>query len=172
MKRLVALACLAAAAPAWSADVTVGVGVSAKSNDPTIYVPIDFGEKFRIEPLVRHSKAKTNIYGLQTKSETLQIGAGFFGLMPLAESVRIYYGARLSYLDFEGQSVNVQGPFQFVTDVEGDGYRVAPTFGFEYAFNKHLSIGGEAEWFYENFDATREDTRSGTETRLILRLRF
>ena len=47
-----------------------------------------------------------------------------------------------------------------------------PTFGFEYAFNKHLSIGGEAEWFYENFDATREDTRSGTETRLILRLRF
>jgi hypothetical protein len=171
MKKLVALACMAGASPAWAADVTVGVGVSAKSNDSTIYAPIDFGEKFRLEPLVRHSKTKTEIGGLETKSETLQIGAGFFGLMPLAESVRIYYGARLSYLDFKGQSITA-APSPFVSEVNGDGYRISPTFGFEYAFNKHLSIGGEAEWFYESVDAVREDTRSGTETRLILRLRF
>jgi hypothetical protein len=172
MKKLVALACIAGASPAWAADVTLGVGVSAKSNDSTIYVPIDFGEKFRIEPLVGHSKAKSEASGFSTKSETLQIGAGFFRLMPLAESVRIYYGARLSYLDFEGQAVNFDGLYPFVTDVKGDGYRAAPTFGFEYAFNKHLSIGGEAEWFYQELDSTRDDTRSGTETRLILRLRF
>jgi hypothetical protein len=168
----IALACIAGASPAWAADVTVGVGVAAKSNDSTIYVPIDFGEKFRIEPLVRHSKSKFEAAGYESKSETLQVGAGFFGLMPLAESVRIYYGARLSYLDFEGQSINPLGPFPFVSQVEGDGYRASPTFGFEYAFNKHLSIGGEAEWFYEDLDANGTESRSGTETRLILRLRF
>jgi hypothetical protein len=171
MKKLVALACMVGVAPAWAADVTVGVGVSAKSNDSTIYVPIDFGEKFRIEPLVRHSKTKSESFGFTTKDETLQVGAGFFGLMPLAESLRIYYGARLSYLDFEGQAIAFANS-PYVIELEGDGYRAAPTFGFEYAFNKHLSIGGEAEWFYEKFDAGRDDTRSGTETRLILRLRF
>jgi hypothetical protein len=169
MKRLVTLACLACTAPAWAADV--GVGISAKSNDSTIYVPIDFGNAWRLEPFVNYVQAKQELAaGPSVDSHTLRIGTGVFALQPLGESLQLYFGGRLSYLDVEAEQ------FSSITGTvtsKGDGYRVSPTLGFEYSFNKHVSLGGEAEWFYEDVDLDNSSyTRSGTDTRLILRFRF
>lgn len=170
MKRILALACCACTVPTWAADV--GIGVSVKSNDSTIYVPIDFDKTFRLEPFFTHSKLKSSSWGYADNAEMVHVGAGFFGLKSLGESVSLYYGGRLSYLHLDADSNYAPTPYQ---DADGDGYRVAPTFGFEYALNKYLAIGGEAGWFHEDISSDfggRDETRSGTETRLILRLRF
>lgn len=169
MKRLLALVSLAIAAPVWSADI--GVGVSVKSNDHTIYVPIDINDTFRIEPLVRYSKDTSESDGARTRHETLEIGAGLFKLYPLTESIHIYYGGRLSYLNLESE---LNYPASMVSsNTSADGYRIAPTLGFEYFFNKHVSIGGEAQWFYSDLEHDRQDlSATGTNTNLILRLRF
>lgn len=166
MKKLVAFACCACASSTWAADV--GVGVSAESNDTTIFVPIDFGDGFRLEPFVRHYTSKIEIDDQSIRQKSLQIGAGLFALKPLGNSVNLYFGGRLSYLDLE-RSASFD-----LTDEHGHGYRVAPTFGFEYRFNEHLSFGGEAEWFYQDdgFGKDGGQRESGTDTRLILRLRF
>jgi hypothetical protein len=172
MKRRITLACLmCAAVPAWAADV--GVGISAKSNDSTIYVPIDFGNAWRLEPFVNYAKTEQN-YGAgigSVDSRSLRIGTGVFALQPLGESLQLYFGGRLSYLDVESAQFSTIGGS--ITN-KGDGYRIAPTLGFEYSFNKHVSLGGEAEWFYEDveLDNNNDRTSNGTDTRLILRFRF
>jgi hypothetical protein len=159
------LACCACALPAWAADV--GVGVSAESNDSTIYVPIDFSNAWRVEPFVNYSKRKLS-GGI--KDDRLSIGAGLFRLQPLGESLRIYYGGRLAYLDLRRSlyttSVATVGE-------DGDGYRIAPTLGFEYSFNDHISLGAEAAWVHEDIEwSFGDERRSGTDTQLILRFRF
>ena len=174
MKKIVALVLCASAVPAWAADV--GVGVSIESNDSTIYVPIDFGDSFRVEPFVNFSKTKHSSYGNQSSVETLQIGTGLFALKPLGDSIRLYYGGRLSYLDLESTANYFGGNSYYYDSREGRGYRVAPTLGVEYSFNSHLSFGAEAAWFYQDVDDSNangiEERGTGTDTRLILRLRF
>ena len=171
MKRLIALACACAAVPTWAADV--GLGVSAKSNDTTIYVPIDIDEKLRVEPFFSYSKHSDDTpSGGRLRNENLAIGTGLFALQPLSESIRVYYGGRISYLELGTESF-VPDPYFIPYEDDRKGYSVAPTFGFEYLFNEHLSIGGEAEWFYRKTEAHGQDsTSTGTNTRLILRLRF
>jgi len=170
MKRTIALAVLmcGAAAPAFAADV--GLGVSVESGDSTIYVPIDINETFRIEPLLRYVEAKreidTGVIGT-LRQRTLQIGTGLFAVKSLAESFDLYYGARLSYLKSEPDYSN-----EAIAISDSDGYSIAPTLGFEYSFNKHLSIGGEAEWFYQDINGDLDAKATGTDTRLILRFRF
>jgi len=170
MKRLLAVLGIAVTAPAWAADV--GVGVSARSDDATIYVPIDVNDTFRIEPLARYAKDTSIFPGGRTKRETYEIGTGLFKLYPLTESIHIYYGGRLSYLNLK-YDTNFYGPAINSDRSRSDGYRIAPTLGFEYFFNKHLSIGGEAQWYYSDIEADGQDlSATGTNTNLILRLRF
>lgn len=171
MKTILALACCASALPAWANDVDVGVGIGAKSNDSTIYVPIDFGEVWRLEPFVNYERSKDKTADVTFKTETLSIGTGIFGLKSLAESFRIYYGGRLAYLDLEADQFATAST---VYSDKGDGFRIAPTLGFEYSFNEHVSLGGEAAWFYQDvdMDSGGDRSQSGTDTRLILRFRF
>jgi hypothetical protein len=185
-----AVVCLVAAFyvdPAVAAEY--GIGISAKSDNGLIYVPIDVSPKFRIEPHVRYSTDDSNsvdttpptvtLAGQDT--ETLEVGAGIFGLSLPNESLRIYYGGRVGYvdvrteftLDFNGVTVRDR--------TTSDGYKIAPTFGFEYIFNAHFTLGGEMTYFYERLEADsarssiRSDTvgeRYGTESFLILRYFF
>lgn len=168
MKKIVALACCACAVPAWAADV--GIGASAESNDSTIYVPIDFGTTWRLEPFVNYTKLTTKTSGYTLDDKALRIGTGIFGLKSIGESMRFYYGGRLAYLDISSETdVYPVG----IVERSGNGYRVAPTVGFEYLFNEHISLGGEAEYYFEDIDrAGLDQERSGTDTRLILRFRF
>jgi hypothetical protein len=115
------------------------------------------------------------------EQETLEVGAGFFGLALPAESLRIYYGARASYVGIK-TVLRFGGPlFPSRYEDKTSGYRIAPTFGFEYLFNRHFTLGGEIAYAYQNLDsddstefrASRfESERTGTESFLVLRYFF
>jgi hypothetical protein len=156
----------------------LGVGVSVQSDDSIIYVPIDVNKSFRIEPSIRYLKNETDIgLGVDLESETLELAVGLFGLSEVSESIRIYYGGRLAYLDQESDQTifaGVIGGNIILTSVDSDGYRISPTLGFEYMINDRFSIGGEAEYFFQDIDrdGAGDSETSGTDTRLIVRFRF
>jgi len=196
MKKIVLGVALAlVAVQANAADA--GLGLSLRSNDARIYVPIDFG-KIRIEPSVRFldtdSSTTTEDDAIffpativrDVDERTYELGVGVFGVTALMENVGVYYGARVAYIDTSTtQHVRTQignSTSDSFIDIETDGYRLSPTLGFEYKFNKHFSIGGEAEWFYEDVDSdldqgngtenSGDGSATGTATRLILRFYF
>lgn len=170
MRQWIALGCIVAATSANAADV--GLGVSFESDDSAIYVPIEFDGKWMLEPSLRYAKTDQEFDGGHSKTERLELGVGAFALKPITESVRLYFGARAAYLN--GDTDYYLPSFFGSGDTEG--YRISPTVGFEYLFNKHLSLGGEAEWFYEEGDSALDDRgeydMTGTNTRVMLRVRF
>lgn len=86
---------------------------------------------------------------------------GGYGIMDLYEKTQIYYGGKLYYIQYDRSGY------------DADGYGIAPTFGFEYFFTKHLSFGGEAEFYYGFYDGNPDDIKGhGTDSRVILRLYF
>ena len=196
MKRALSLALLAACSSQVDA-ADFGVGVSVQSNDAWIYAPIDVTPGFRIEPSMRLVSAETeshtqsSSFGLpittSVKSDTDQyeLAVGLFGKTALGESVRLYYGARVAYIDNQTQQriATSFGTIEDVVEQESslDGYRISPTLGFEYLINEHFSLGGEAEWFYQDLDSdisqsdvagTANLKSNGTATRLIVRFTF
>jgi hypothetical protein len=193
---LIAALTLAGTQVAGAADV--GLGVSVQSNDSWIYVPIDIGTKVRLEPSLRYfegdstSEVHQSFLGSQvqttikSESKTYELALGVFGLTDVLESVRIYYGARLAYVDTKSE-VRMSEQFGNTVDrtleeTKSDGYRISPTLGFEYFLTKRFSLGGEAEWSYQDVDSEHSETAvprakadsksSGTDTRLIARYRF
>lgn len=184
----IGLAALLWAGPAIAAEV--GVGISAKSDDGLIYVPIDVSPKLRIEPHVRYSTDDSNsvetdpptvnIVGQET--ESLEVGAGIFGVSRSGESLRVYYGGRVGYV-YVRTVLNLDligGGTLRDTDTT-DGFKIAPTFGFEYVFNSHFTLGGEVTYFFQRLEDGRTTERAhtefvgernGTESFLILRYFF
>jgi hypothetical protein len=198
MKRALSIALLAMCSNhVLAADF--GVGVSVQSNDAWIYAPIDVTPGLRIEPSIRfvssesESQTQSSSFGLpittslKLESDQREVAVGLFGRASLGESVRLYYGARAAYIDNETKQ-RIATSFDTIEDVVEeesslDGYRISPTLGFEYSINEHFSIGGEAEWFYQDLDSdiARADTdiagtaklkSNGTATRLIVRFMF
>jgi hypothetical protein len=165
-----------------TAATSAGIGVSIQSDDSLIYVPIDFNKKFRLEPSLRYSKEESHLQNdFDLESSSLELGVGLFGLTGVGEKLRIYYGGRLAYVRTEFTSSqlfasDLLGFESFTVQQDADGYRVAPTLGFEFLINDRLSIGGEAEYFYQELDIERFGRNrlqtSGTDTRLIVRFRF
>jgi hypothetical protein len=197
MKRALSIALLAVCSNhALAADF--GVGVSVQSNDAWIYAPIDVTPGFRIEPSIRfvdsesESQTQSSSFGLpitasvKSESDQRELAVGLFGKASLGESVRLYYGARAAYIDNETKlriATSFLGTIEDVVEEESslDGYRISPTLGFEYLITEHFSLGGEAEWFYQDLDsdisqtdvaATAKLKSNGTATRLIVRFRF
>ena len=114
-------------------------------------------------------------------TETLEIGAGAFGLSMSKESTRIYYGARISYLDVKIINTLSAGGTSRRIEETSYGYRIAPTLGFEYLFNRHFTLGGEVAYYYVRLDDDQkfgtghskvESDGNGTESFLILRYFF
>ncbi|WNO09179.1 hypothetical protein [Teredinibacter sp. KSP-S5-2] len=155
-----------------------GVGMSATSDDVTIYVPIDAGKHFRIEPLFRYGYSETEtdyntefVANDKIESTNYELGVGLFGRASVVSNVSGYYGARLSYISRELESSSVK--------YDTSGYRIAPTLGFEYFLTEKFSVGGEAEWYYQSTETdnnenetTQDSSQTGTETRIIARFRF
>ena len=198
MKRALSIANLAACSSnVFAADF--GVGVSVQSNDAWIYAPIDVTPAIRIEPSVRYidsesdSQTQSTSFGfpvtslVKSESDQLELAVGVFGKTFLGESVRLYYGARAAYIDGD-TTQRVTTRFETSEQVSElksslDGYRISPTLGFEYLINEHFSLGGEAEWFYQDVDSDISQTdvdaagtanlkSNGTATRLIVRFTF
>jgi opacity protein-like surface antigen len=174
MKKAILIAGLATVmcVQAHAAEVNAGVGISIESDDSTIYIPIDIGDSIRIEPGVRYSETEI---GNQLKAEFLDLSVGLFKLMPIRESIRLYFGGRLAYVTAE-----IDQSFPGAqSHTEDDGYRISPTLGFEYHVTERFSVGGEAEWFYLDMDeenslglADGAQRDQGTETRILFRFKF
>jgi len=166
-----------------------GIGISAKSDNGLLYFPIDVSPTFRIEPHLRYStddqiSADTvpptvELEG-QTR-ETLEAGLGLFAVTSPKESFRVYYGARIGYVYIHTDLRIDNGPIVIRDSDTSDGYRIAPTLGFEYLFNSRFTLGGEVAYFYQRLEydsrsgsgrSTSEDENNGTETFLILRYFF
>ncbi|MFC4309042.1 hypothetical protein ACFPN2_08120 [Steroidobacter flavus] len=175
MRSLLAVAGLAlCSSGAFAADF--GIGIAARSTDDrSVYLPIDIGESFRIEPHLRYAKneARNDV----DFDKTLDVGVGVLGLRKVGEAARVYFGARLSYIESEYRSQ----PSGFIFSQDVDGFAVAPTFGFEYLFGQHLSLGGELEYRFVDLEGnfrqqglTRDTERKsqGTQTRVVLRYKF
>ena len=197
MKRALPLVFLVACSShALAADF--GVGVSVQSNDAWIYAPIEVTPGFRIEPSIRFASSKSesqtqsSSFGstitttVNSEGDQRELAVGLFGKVSVGESVRLYYGARAAYIDVETKlriATRVE-TFEDVVEEESsmDGYRISPTLGFEYLINEHFSLGGEAEWFYQDLDSdiSRPDVATGTATlksngtatRVIVRFTF
>jgi hypothetical protein len=94
-----------------------GVGISAKSDNGLVYLPIDVSPKFRVEPYLRHmssdTKQVTDFGGgattFKSESDSVEGGVGIFGLAVPKESVRLYYGGRASYFDGDSHSSSNTG---------------------------------------------------------------
>ena len=188
MKKVLALTALVAiSGSALAADV--GLGVSIHSGDPTIYVPIDIGEKFRIEPLLRYQSRKSeqllsapsSSYKLTgtAKTTSLAIGSGFFGVAALADSATVYYGARIAYLtnkldvSYSVSGVGGPPPDPSPTKEKLDGFLLAPTLGLKYRFSDHFAVAGEAALEYSKVDGDgNEESGTRTTTNIVFRYRF
>ena len=168
-----------------------GIGISARSDDGFLYVPIDVSKTFRIEPTVRYGTSELSFSedGSEDSQDTAtwEIGVGLFGKKQITDVAHVYYGARLAYVDTETTAVQPLG-FGDVLRSEStqDGYRIGPTLGFEYLFGGHFSIGGEAGYTFLDLDGEStarvddfvlstvetEQKSSATQTRLIFRYMF
>lgn len=191
MRKLYVAAVLAVCSgSAMAADF--GVGISARSDDGFLYVPIDITKSFRIEPSVRYvsnEQTFTQSFG-EDSSETEQweLGIGVFGLKRVTDAAHIYYGARLAYVDVQSSSVDESSfGLSIYSNTDQDGYRIGPTVGFEYLFGGHFSVGGEASYSFLDVDGEStsrignglsqstlktEQKTNGTQTRLIFRYMF
>lgn len=188
MKRILPLSLAVLACNAFAADF--GLGVSVESNDAWIYVPVDVSPTLRVEPNIRYVESESEIqsesdfFGPQfttNESHSLEIGIGVFGLTSVLESVRAYYGARVAYIDSEFEITSRDDFSEISQKQSAEGYRISPTIGFEYQFNRRFSIGGEAAWYYQDIDidndagsatAKADIEQNGTETNLIFRYFF
>jgi hypothetical protein len=174
-----------------------GLGVSAKTDDGIVYLPIDISKSFRIEPSVRYASSEytsddNDGYVQTSESKDLEAGIGVFGLKQVTDAARIYFGARAAYVDSKNTLIDVYTSSRGVSSrtayvTDQDGYRIGPTVGFEYLFGQHFSVGGEAGYtFYKlegdsryqgsspglNINEEREHKTDGSETRLVFRYMF
>jgi hypothetical protein len=144
---------------ATSADADVGLGVSAKTDSATVYIPITV-RRFMFEPYVRATDREaesisttgtafpiTSVSASEIQANA--IGVGVFRLVPLAERLSLYYGGRLARIDEEAKSFNASSfntPPSFSQPSQSssvEGHSIIPTLGFHYNIIERLSIGAE-----------------------------
>jgi hypothetical protein len=168
MLRVALAACALVALPS---HADVGIGVSAKTDSATVYIPITAG-RFMFEPYVRATDRETESVsttgtvlvlatGTASEVQANAVGLGIFRLVPLAERVTLYYGGRLARIDekaesFAASGINVPPAFESPSqESTAEGASIAPTLGFHYSIIERLSIGAEI-----GLEHTKVDTDS------------
>jgi hypothetical protein len=106
----------------------VGIGVSADSNDREIYFPINFKDRYRVEPSIHVLHVESTHRGA---NDFAGIGVGLFRKNKVADQVSVLIGARLGYSNYDQE---ILWP-----DERTYGYSFAPTLAVEYAVNKKFS---------------------------------
>lgn len=171
-----------------------GLGVSARSNDGLLYVPIDISKSFRIEPSIRYASTDASStdqddpeFNASQETETLEVGIGVFGVRRITEVAHVYFGGRFAYVDAEITTTSNGSFYDSHNETDQDGYRIGPAVGFEYLFAQHFSVGGEVNYTFLDIDGeskdnsfgtssptveTTENKSQGTQTRLIFRYMF
>lgn len=182
------------------ADADVGIGVSAKTDSATVYVPVTV-RRFMLEPYVRatdreseSSSTTGTAFSVPPTSasevEAYSVGIGVFRVVPLAERMTLYYGGLLARIDEKVKSFTATGPTnppalsQPSQSSTVEGQAVTPTLGFHYNIVGQLSIGGEIGWEHAKVDGvttinsqfgstqTSRTEITGNDTRANIILRF
>lgn len=141
-----------------------GIGVSFKSNDINIYLPVNVSKSFRVEPFIGQYKSNESEDLSKESYSQKEIGLGAFGLHQSTENVGLYYGARLARVEtrraYSTQYSYEDDTFSSANKSSDDqsGYSFAPVLGFEYRLVPQLSVGGEASWAFVELDG--KDKRS------------
>ena len=153
---------------ATAANADVGVGVSAKTDSATIYIPITV-RRFMFEPYVRAtereveslSRTGTTLSNTSASASEIQanaVGVGIFRLVPLAERFTLYYGGRLARLDEEVKSFNASALStpspQPSTSSSLEGHSIMATLGFHYNVIERFSIGAEIGFDHSDVETT------------------
>ena len=172
-----------------------GIGISARSDDGWLHVPIDLSKKFRVEPGIRYvsndfsyTSLNAGQYESKRESDQWELGVGLFGLQQVSEEARLYYGARLAYVDSKSTDTTRGSASDVsVNESDLDGYRIGPTVGVEYVFGGHFSVGGEVSYTFVDLEGEsrsrfnnspfglpvgNSQESQGTDTRLIFRYMF
>jgi hypothetical protein len=165
-----------------SAEADVGIGVSAKTDSYTVYIPVT-ARRFMYEPYLRATEAKSDTHSTSggptfpltstsaSDGHAYAVGIGVLRLVPLAERVTLYYGGRLEHTEEEtnlSSSTGVSPLPPFPT--QSTTYKsnaIIPTLGFHYNIVQRLSIGAEIGWGYSEADTTsinRSQSGSTTQT--------
>lgn len=119
-------------------DNKLHLGVTLSHDTNTIVVGYDPEDLLRIEGFLSHVE--------QEVDDTFMVGAGLFARNKTSNESHIYYGGRLAYIDYGID----------------DGIALVPTFGFEYMFNQHVSIGGEAGYQIGTSDISNQTITNAT----------
>ena len=116
--------------------VKVGVGVALTANDATIRVPLDIASNLRIEPEVSYGYTSYD----DGSSYIMGLGAGVYLMSQPASNVNLYYGAKMGFVV---GSTSYDLPTGGSKSVSDNSFGIAPTAGFEYFLDPHVSLGGE-----------------------------
>jgi len=139
----------------------VGIGVSVSTDYRSLSLPIDVNQNYIVTPFIQQYNIEENYYFDDTAyiNNFMETGVAIYRKFSLRTNNPIYGGIRLSFL------ATKQGN----KDEDIDrlrGYRLAPTIGFRYRINSHLSINGEAEWYFLNMEGEDIDFSTGEEQHL------
>lgn len=144
--------------PSFADDIKFGLGASATESSATVYIPIKVpvAKNFvLVEPTLSFTKDVEEQTGtVTTDTRNGNYGVGVFFGQPLTENIDLLIGGRVAYVK---QTVTDEFTAH-TTEVDTDGYTIAPTLGIEYNVNPHIAVGGFVDYSYTNLSGTGTDT--------------
>ena len=148
----------------------------------TIYLPINLGPAFRLEPFLGFSSISYDWEGDADDSETnMELGLGIFPTIRKGSAV-IYVGGRIGMAIGSEEDKDSNGDVW--VEYSDFSFGIGPALGGEYYFNPHLSLGGEMSIMFvsmtdktdykSQFQDDEEDTitRIATESLIFIRFYF
>ena len=167
-------------------DVKVGIGISINPLAQTsslgedltttvpgglfaFYVPINIGEKFKIEPELGYVRAKTKVSttGSSTEQTLTQwrLAAGLFYMFPQKASLTPYIGPRVGIVKSSETQKFDTSRVIFVDKVSQTDFFLGLALGGEYYFSSHFTLGGEFQFNYVSIgEHSEEDVPPSTIT--------
>lgn len=153
----------------------VGLGVSAFGEKQNIYIPVLLNPTTLLEGHFAYLDSEESGY----TTENVELGIGFFKKAAQTDKTNVYYGARFSY---EESNFDANSNSYITTSSEQKGFKISPTIGFEYLITPKLSVGGEAEFYFGQYETDEtnvfsgktsvDQDKTGTDTRLVVRYFF
>ncbi len=150
-----------------------GIGISIDQHDQTIYIPFKLTNSLKTEISIGIHSGKTETSEYKFENDRIETGIGVFLAKNVNDKTKLFMGCRFLYIEetneYKGNSLNS-------SDVAG--YGIAPTLGFEFFVTDHISLGGEAEFYYKDLNGEDEDKNdidnkyNGTDSRVVLRYYF